>query len=1830
MPGKAPHTPFPATTLSLPSLPLGASAAFHGVQLERPTQRLVSGEENPSVFEHVSLSSFSASQRRTVSPAKHNARMGVQGLSGAVLEDTSLQMSPGAAANSSARCSPLLSGSAGPGESVQVPSPSAFENPDAWLREYALLRTKLRRPADSVNVYHDYAASLNSRATMRRACVVRPLPDLEKVQEALCRRLQARTPASLYDMCEQQCAAGSCTAVEWDDETVSVAATSEVTGGVRGVHREQRSDVFLPPATVWCVGGSTYENEVVVCNAVTGQRLFRILEPKMKVAVTAMQHAPFRGFMEAHQRRVVPVRVPQDVLRLKATQLVFTDYVWCGLQDGTVRLVPANHHQIRACGASSSFFKTPSAAIVYELPRCQGGAIVSIVCSPCHDAACAYGDSPTWGLPNRVSDAVRCMTAASSAVAENTTAAELADATCLDTGSRQHLSLVCTAATDASVVIWDLRHVYEAVARAQQQQPERKEGAQSDGASALRHATTGPLSFGGPAVSGTPSHYDACRALPGATGMPSDIITFDCTSPVPGLQNMQVRSSCTLVQVKPLAKLSGGFAGLTALRWVSSLVVAGGCGAPVSRDARMATRDARTAPRAEEGLPRIELTQAQTRFDKREAQRGELGLTEEEMQGVERELEHMMPPLVAEPAQSLRVNLLVAADCMGTLHVWNLDEELHRCSEAKKSSLGWPASFGACYYCSLRSKAARSDEGSCGNHGNDAPRATPPTSFTGARRASESKGHSGARKSKRDPKSRRACRGLGLAEARENRARLSELPSNSAAPVPKCDGEAATKRRSLQRLSIGRSANEEREPPQAAQWRLHQTTSERASDRLSNGHGTVPAIPSSRNSRMAASATAHQHAQLRGGLLPHCEPSAKNAGPGPGSTKRKKVKKTGDSLQEASVSRVRSPQPSTSRSRGSAQRPSPSPGLLSELNHSTQRQTSTRLRASVQRSTSVAPKNGCSTTSGGQDLLMPAQAAKCQIRFEQGAAAAIADVVVDLPPQIRTTLRRVPTPSYRVASWQHRPTEEEMDARVLENEFEELTEDKALFFAFQRLEMYVAVDGAMSAVRCVPHWLLPDDDERELFRQRNSDGKGEGGVKPDVEEPKQATGRDCMAEVAMADCVSMGTFDLRLSKRLLDVHVQPITQLFLDKCQGLLWVAREDGFVSIFATRDKSVVSHMAHPSADALLAPTSAQEWAKLQAQAQMRSRLSDTRAPSSFGLECHKECRGLPRNHLTQVLPIAMRPQRALLLRCHASSDGHKALSDFLATATVVVSPSGFCQRILSLAEPVATRNAIKPAALKSQLSSTWITDTEASSSEESSARRTCGISALVCMDGRSDMKHLAKSREAQQWRWLRHLQLCRTESAAVCQTQRRRYYALCHDIGRNVAHVIQELGQYASQSHLRTYFHLWRDHLALFHHTHLMRRQRTARLERERALAFRLEDARRAQVLGSYYLRWQRLLAAGQCRRQEEALARFARAAVVIPQTRHTSRGTRCRGPLPTASMMEHFHRLSAMSMQWRAWQAWTAARRLQQHPRKGLRAVPPYPLPLSRTRSLASSAASMLTPPRHVQSAYRSSAADLGAEGVTTPYRPIHSGGAYVCATSPLSPLGSTFRTLRSGGEAVSLCSARAHGAADTLPVAPAPPPALELLLAELLRARIFVFYFSDARSSATSVLDESWTVILENAESGAESDDDDDRRFSVFRFALLPLLQGLMSTADHVLPNLFDESVAEEVMSMLVGIALAMDYVTANAEDTWWTLREAAVLTTCSTAMEGAELLRSTFDASLVVLRSYAMRAFASDPEAAEVLRGLAKGKKVLAQFLDFAMERAVARRLEHF
>lgn len=1801
------------------------------VSPRRQALRPAIAEEGVRHFEDVPLPLWSVSPRRTVSPASRGFKGGVELNTSALLESGAL-LSPGAGPNLSFSSPSTPSAS---GALVQLP-PAAFGDPHHWEREYVQLRGRFLRPCDAVSVYHDHASSLNSRATMRHVCVVQPLPNLEKVQEALRRRFAAHKPASAYDAFELQwgisaactsaavsLAFASCASSVMDD-TVSVALQE---GGavVRGAHRDQRNDTFLPAAQTWSVGGSTYDNEIVVHSGVTGQRLLRVVDPKMRVAVTALQHAPFRGFLDAQQLQVLPVREPQDVLRLKASQLVFTDYVWCGLQDGTLRLLPASHQHIRTAGPSPPYSKSPSADLVYELPRYQGGAIVSIVRSPGHDEERAMAADGVFGgarLPNRVSDAVSYMTAAGTAA--------------LDGASRRHLSLVCTASTDATVVIWDIRKVYEAVAQAQQHRHETAKG------EARSHSLASAASV-----------------------LTNDVITFDCSSPVPGLQDMVVRSSCTLIQVRPLAKLSGGFAGLTALRWVSSLITAGtkggGDGSVYGethtldgRDVRVATRVPQMTPncKAGTGKPARDLSQSLTRFDKREAQRAELELTEEEMQGMERELANMLPPLAAEPPQSLRVNLLVAADCLGTVHVWNLDEELHRygCGDggpnaaaSATSTLGWPAEIGASARTSMRSLSSHSVSRSSVSYVLElSPNSTPTRQSTKRKTAHRGSGGgdggSSHKKTDRNLRSRRQLGGLGLAEARENRSRLSELLANTTAAttaVTQGYGPAALpSRKSQQRPSLGRSSCEERETsanlfghwshgaaePRDGQRRASTTLNEVA---LSLSPPRKSQLLRSRKDANAAPATSK--------FL-----SSVTVGAAAATTPTKKAKKPRSSLLEGSPSMLGTSQrhQSSSPSRGSQQRANnpttssvvSSPGRSGEHYHLHAGASSSGWpRASAQRRPSASLGN--SSASAAQDSALSAQTAKCQIRLADGAA--ITDMVVDLPKQICTTMRRIRNPSHVTASWQHRPTEEEMDARVLENEFEELTEEKALFFAFQRLELYVGVDnGAVTTVRCAPEWVLPDDDGLELFKLHGAAAaekrKSEIALAISASSTAGAVG-EWMAEVAMPEVVKMDAFELHPQRRLLDVHVQPITHLFLDPWLGHVWVSRQDGFVSILSTRDKQLVSRIAHPSSDAALPPPPAQEWARLQAQSiarcgeESRSRGAAFSAGGGFmgvGLECHKECKGLPPSHLTEVLPVAPRWQRALLVFTSSSLS--------LNAANIV--------------------DAVGSPPFKRRLSLTESSHDESVSAPLSVA---AAGTALVCVDGQSDIKGDFRARQAHEWRWLQQLQQCRLDAFAACQAQRRRYYVTCEGIIRNVGHVIKELGDYAALAQLRACFHAWKDHHTLFRHTYMMRRQRTARLQREQPLARQLGHACAAQLRGAYFVRWVQLVADRRREKQDAALGCFARAAVAprVERRRGDLRGIghrrSCR-PLPTAAMMERLRLLStapAFFARWRSWATETAEqRRAQRHAETEHHAY----TPLLSLRRLASSPPAETTPSRRLLPSSQHSGAAEGpcAQDLVTPCRPIQSSGsgggweAYACSSSW------TARRRLAEEELLTPSRLRVEGAMSlSLPASVEPFMAA---MAELLRARVYVFHFSDARSSTTSVLDESWTVILENAESGADGDSDDERRFSVFRFALLPLLQGLLSTADDVLPNLFDNSVAEEVVSMLVGIVLAMDYVTADAECMPWLtsaigLQRGAIPTNAGDAALGVSVPHSQavppptmFDASLTVLRVYAVRAFRTDAEAADVLRGLAKSTTVLAQFLDFAMERAVARRIEQF
>ncbi|CAD2214261.1 hypothetical protein AGDE_15515 [Angomonas deanei] len=443
---------------------------------------------------------------------------------------------------------------------------------------------------------------------MRLACCVRPLPTLNDVKSLLRGQTTSKV-TQIYDSLDGGCvdARGSKRLCR-EDSSNSCCSSNE--NPVDGYYTFKHSCILNP--SLWMVEGDASENTIFVVDAVSGRRLLRIRDPKMNVPVTAMMHAPFRGYMNRNVQ-VIPIRHQEDILRLKQSKLIETDYVWVGLSDGSIRLFLANCNKVRESDRSAQMSRGELADLVFELPKYHTSSIVSIARSPCHRDEEGFNQTTA----QRPSSAVEYATAASR-VSQN---------------EREHLSLMCSASVDSSIVIWDVRTIYIAIEKLRQERKLEMERG-----------------------SYRPSFATA------------DVVTIEGFHP-----SYTVRSGCVLVKVRPVMKLKGGIVGLRTLNWISTVVTTEGY--QPRRDAGLMTRDAE-----EMGAPDVvkerPMKQIMTRFERREEHRRTLGISEWEMQEIEEELRTLLPPLAKEPAQSIRINLLVAGDGSGVIHVWNLDEEL--------------------------------------------------------------------------------------------------------------------------------------------------------------------------------------------------------------------------------------------------------------------------------------------------------------------------------------------------------------------------------------------------------------------------------------------------------------------------------------------------------------------------------------------------------------------------------------------------------------------------------------------------------------------------------------------------------------------------------------------------------------------------------------------------------------------------------------------------------------------------------------------------------------------------------------------------------------------------------------------------------------------------------------------------------------------------------------------------------------------------------------------------------------------------------------------------
>lgn len=1518
-----------------------------------------------------------------------------------------------------------------PCSTAQSPSPpaSSFFDPNNWYAEYKQFNTEALNKEDYVVLSHLTKATLKTKTPVRASCCVRVLPSLDVMKAAIHRGPRGSHRKQLYEM--------------WES-----ASAGAMDG--RG-ERDKAASAYMVAPSIWTVG-AVNDCEVVVYDAITGQRIMRISNPKANVAAMSLLHAPFRGFMD-RQLKVLPIYRPKDLLRLKSSQLVDTDYVWVGFNDGCIRLLPADPSRIRESDRSEQCARGELADLVFELPKFHSGSIVSIARSPCH----RDDEGADWTTMNRLSTAFEYRTAAGSSDSEQ---------------NREHLSLMCTASVDSIIVVWDVRKIYQTMEamRFNRQQDTRSPGRAS-------FAPTG-VTYTGEVVSleGTTTHG-----------------TF------------RVRSSCTLIKVRPLMKLKGGVTGLKTMQWVSSLVTTSNYHkhrniGELSRD-----QEELSAPKIVKSQRKV---QTLTHRDRREEHRRVLQLEEAEMREVEDELKRLLPPLTTEPEQTLRINLIIAGDSTGTVHIWNLDDELNR-------KMADPQEF--CPNSARNANSARSRR----DYSESPGRTSANSSVWNASVASPSVRMSAtatsvAKKTKGTPEVSARSPTTKKTKTTATTKTLAKAPAKT---IPGTRGGAPSRPHSPT-ASVARStvANRERKPnrpgtviPTATAPPLpRQSKLQILAVQLENPHTRVREMNTTMNTPKRAT-----------GSMMRRSPSMPTLGTAP---KGSQWKKTATTRATGAVKRTATATSSALSWQASAScRVSPSQSSVM----------APRRFDSPARGEVISPRTPGSAARPGRspgrtksadrvelfrnDFLT--RTSKCRIEFTGGVA--INGMAVDVPPVLRTTLRRIPDAEDRPFSLLEEPTPEEVERRMLENSFDDLTEDKALFFVFQQLQLYVAVEGTVLNLRCLPHWNTPDSDGRTLFQHRRPDY---GAI---------ATRQQLAAEMEVGGSVEMPTFAISLRKLILEAHSQPVSQLFLDKPRDHVWVGRNDGLLSIFSKVTKKMVTRVPHPCADVALGPPNQRGWLREQQKYLRNSNLSPH---SPLHLEWHKETQVYEAAYFSGFMPFCERNQCGMFMTSTPTSS-------------------------------LRSRERMGH--------SLFFSDWGLGNTMTATAANTYMVAQQ--MDGRSDLSTNARNRERKLGHFLQALKNCRFRADKVRRAEKGNYEQYCNHVGENAHYVLHQIRSYSLIPMLRVYFQLWAEHTQHFRQEHLMRRQRHRRHKLDWLMARTAERTAHRRVMSTFYVTWMKWRAGKVLSHKWDHL--------------HSIHGqkTLARKRLPTPQMMDYLGAFHARSAAFRLWRNWTASR-LYASPRTGV--TTPLPGEMS---PLHRKSTSLL--PASVGSPKQLASTENAAQALVVPPEGLHH-------SSSALPTDGT----------------EAHAVTFVE------------MMRMLFNARAFIIKFHD--SVDESIIDISWMSIVESAEAGADTDDDDGRRLSVFSYGLLPLLQGLLSTSEDVLPNLRDQSVGKEVLSMFTGIQLCIDYMTADTETFLLTREEVASPSESATGAaivtglsRGTKTLTDPYHVSpesvfLRMITLFVQKALA-DEESSNAIKEVASELDSLELLLDFVEEESM-------
>ncbi|RHW68993.1 hypothetical protein DPX39_100065800 [Trypanosoma brucei equiperdum] len=1452
---------------------------------------------------------------------------------------------------------------------------TAVKNPERWNEAFEELWENILKKKDQIVLSHEPNSPLNSNLLKARLMVcVRTLPRLGVIKRAL-RQLNANSRA---------------TAVEGQGNIDCVPSPQFC----------KTLDLQWSTTTIWAVE-STNEGRVIVIDALTGAVVMVITDPKRGVLISSLMHAPFKGLIN-RQLEVIPIDSPKQLLHVRESLLINTDYMWIGFGDGSIRLFPASAQRVCESDRSAMMAKGEIADIVFELPKYHKGAIVAIARSPCHE-----DDKVTdVAMESRLSAAVHELTAATSQLGGE---------------GREHLSLVCTASEDSCIAVWDLKKIYGCIEEMRVICRARSSGMKD---------------------------YNSWT-----TSFRADAVTFSVNSPSGGSPG-NILSTCTMVKVRPLFKLKGGVGGLRTLKWISTVVTTRNYTKP--RDVVAMTRDPKEAT-ASKLIKSRRAFQDMTRWERREEHRFMLRLSEREMRDVERELEILMPPLALEPVQSKRVNLIFSGDVHGTVHLWDLDEELESClandvsdpyphpvrySPTTSALDGFADSSRFTPNLSLgnRSNSNERTNRSLTPQGNDSfctplsprQRVNTPRSVAGrlSTKTNRSSGlNTGGRAGRLSTRTSASTPRLAVREQSQGIGVISQVSARGVSRVTKTPAQKqqlsslcfTTTSCSTRKNGVATSKGSDACQP-------HKSTSRRG----------TPVSTIKKQRKVSPPSTARFGASvfdgLRGSL---CSTPRTAATQWTSQTTGKKVAKA-----VGKVKRSKAPwDPFTSSTRDRRDVPgggvaSPNGGTTARTRSAktkkrkasrTHRTATGKVATVLTESTEHDVSDFYRTPSAGRRSYLPTYSVGARYveqvsaqsyvntcrspsrREERGRTSGAADhrqindlyarkakftkdlidggtvtgIVVDLPPVITVTMRLLPDPPELHYSLLEHPTPEEVRRRALANTFDELTNNRALYCVFNNLRFYVSVEGVVMNMQCAPKLR-----------------KGKGGSSS----PGQSPRRDPFQRT---DDI---TFSIVFQRRIIERHSQPVVLLFNDQMKSQLWIARNDGLLSVFSTMTDKVITRVPHPSADTALGPPSLVDWKRQQ----VGSLLSNGRV---VHLEMHRECKKYPLAHFVNFAPLSVLQQFAILKVSRICFDAN----DIKANRS-----SLFC-------------------------------------------RPYCGTS-IVKLDARKTLDAHAKSRENNFSSLLLTLMQCRENAVSVRTAQRDLYNSLYCGISDRVGMLITRYSTINAFNAAENAFRVWRLHCKYFRREHMLRNIKRKNFNSLSRMASVMLNAHITNVRRMWLNRWIWATYDRVMQRGRVKLVRTLR----IEERAHLK--------VKVLSFTTSFYCLR------KYWQRW----------RNVIAAAPP-------------------------ESGVMSPAAKVPPTFNASPTIPT------------LSPRVARYVTHRP--------APRTRGAARRIMFQD-----LSSIVNHIYscRYKLINFRFTETAENLLD-MDELWVDAIEAATGEVELRTAYNLKLAVFKMTFLPLLDGLLSTAEEVLPYIDEASLSMEVRSMLKGCLLCVDYIYADAD-----------------------------------------------------------------------------------